>query len=144
MDFNRLFTFTKDKLLFKPQEILQKDWQLNSSLHYLFDQDQEMDLILSKVFKERDSGTILPEAEYILKSLFLRIVRRPNPLALYQKYFISQPNNIEGKKKFDNDKPGETMNIIQKIRGKYMPKKQKEKLQVFPSDISENLTNLMP
>jgi hypothetical protein len=26
MNFNRLTTFTKDKLLFKPQEIIQRDW----------------------------------------------------------------------------------------------------------------------
>jgi hypothetical protein len=70
-----------------------------------------MDLVLSKIFKERDSGVVLPEAESILKSMSLRIIGRKTPLALYQKYFISQPNSIEESRKFENDKPGETMNI---------------------------------
>lgn len=101
-----------------------------------------MDLVLSKVFQERDEGTLLPEAESILKSMTLRFIHRKIPLALFHKYFVAQPNDIDENRKVENDDPGETMNIAQKIRGKLMPKKQSEKLQVFTPNITEYMSSL--
>jgi len=101
-----------------------------------------MDLVLNKVFKEWESGTVLPEAESILQSMMRRFIERQPPLALYHKFFLTQHTKIDDNLKFDNDGPGQTMNIAQKIRGKLMPKKQNKQLQVFTREITEDLSSV--
>ena len=76
MNFNRIETFEKDSLLYRSQEIIQRDWYFNSPLHYMFSYDVELDVILKKVMKDWSDGIIFPEAERILKSMQLRFIER--------------------------------------------------------------------
>lgn len=83
MNFNRVETFVKDNLIFQAQELIQYDLQFNCPLHYFFDQDYEMDFVLSRIFKDSDAGCILPVSEHILHSMMLEFITRENPLSIY-------------------------------------------------------------
>jgi len=50
MNFNRLETLIKDRLLFRHNDIIQRDIYFKSPVHYLLDFDVEIDFLLEKVF----------------------------------------------------------------------------------------------
>lgn len=65
MNFNRIETFQADTLLYKGLEYIQRDFQFNTPLHY-FNRtsfDQEIDIVLQRVFDTVDKGNHLPIAE---------------------------------------------------------------------------------
>ena len=96
--------------------------------------------MLEKVFGNFEQGFKLPEAEEIFQSMMVNFLEREQPLHLYHKKFIAtQLSKQQFLMKDKNDEPGQTMKFAQKIRGKFIPKKQNSELQVFPSQIPDSL-----
>ena len=75
-------------------------------MHYLFEQDHEIDLVLSRVFADFEGGMALPEAESIIKSMALRFIRRGSPLGLFHRNFLTRKFSLDERAKVDNDGPG--------------------------------------
>ena len=60
MNFNRYETFIQDKLWIQGHEILQRDFNYMTPLHYFQDLDHEVDLTLQIIFENVDLGRSLP------------------------------------------------------------------------------------
>lgn len=89
MNFNRVDTFVNDRLLFRRWDIIQRDIYFLSPVHYLLEQDQEIDFLLEHVFNNFEMGFKLPESEDIFQSMMVNFLEREEPLHLYHKKFIA-------------------------------------------------------
>lgn len=62
MNFNRIETFIEDTILYKSKELVQRDWHYLTPLHYLKNNDIEIDMIFNSVFNAISKGDFLPIA----------------------------------------------------------------------------------
>lgn len=135
VNFNRVQTFIRDQLWFQGEEIIQRDLHLNTPLHYLYEKDQEMDIILTRVFMSYDKGVLLPLTEGIIRQLMIKLIKRDMPLEAFHTHFIQKAactaqahRELKEVKEKSKIVRGMTINILQEIEDKDIPKKQKEYL----------------